>query len=164
MRPSGDQGRITVLVVGYFVVVVALVGVVGSIAAVQTARQRLVSLADAAALEACQAVDEQAYYRAGLARTGAGAGAGGTGGGADGTLPLTDAGVRAAVAQSLAAAGAQERFPSLELGPATGSPDGATAQVELSAVVDVPMLPETLRDAVGGVPITVLSRARAPLG
>lgn len=163
MRPSGDQGRITVLVVGYFVVVVALVGVVGSIAAVQTARQRLVALADAAALEASQAVDEQAYYRAGLVRTGAAAGGVGVGG-AEGALPLTDAGVRAAATQSLAAAGAQERFPSLVLGPATGSPDGATAQVEVSAVVDVPMLPATLRDAVGGVPITVLSRARAPLG
>lgn len=153
MRPSGDEGRITVLVVGYFVVVAALVGVVGSVAAVQTARQRLVALADAAALEASQAVDEQAYYRAGLA---------GPAGG--GSLPLTDAGVRAAAAQSLAAADAQGRFPSLVLGPATGTPDGATAQVELSAVVDAPMLPVTVRDTVGGVPITVLSRARAPLG
>ena len=156
MRPSGDAGRITVLVVGYFVVVVLLVGVVGTVAAVQTARQRLVALADAAALEASQAVDEQAYYRAGLAPAGAAAGGG--------ALPLTDAGVRAAATQSLVAADAQERFPSLVLGPATGSPDGATAQVELSAVVDVPMLPATVRDAVGGVPVTVLSRARAPLG
>ena len=157
MRPSGDAGRITVLVVGYFVVVAALVGVVGGVAAVQTARQRLVALADAAALEASQAVDEQAYYRAGLARAGP-VGAGG------GAVPLTDAGVRAAATRSLLAGGAQERFPSLVLGPATGSPDGATAQVELSAVVDVPVLPVTIRDAVGGVPITVLSRARAPLG
>lgn len=155
VRASGDAGRITVLVVGYFVVVALLVAVVGGIATVQTARQRLVALADAAAVEASQAVDEQAYYRTGLAPTGAG--------GVQ-ALPLTDAGVRAAAVQNLAAARADERFPTLVLGPATGSPDGATAQVELSVVVDVPMVPAVVGDAVGGVPITVLSRARAPLG
>lgn len=152
---SGDAGRITVLVVGYFVVVVLLVSVVGGIAAVQTARQRLVALADAAAVEASQAVDEQAYYRDGLVPAG--------GGGVQ-ALPLTGAGVRAAAEQNLTAARAGERFPTLVLGPATGSPDGATAQVELSAVVAVPMLPASIGDVVGGVPITVLSRARAPLG
>lgn len=157
VRASGDDGRITVLVVGYFVVVALLVSVVGGIAAVQTARQRLVALADGAAVEASQAVDEQTYYRAGLVPAG-------EGGGGVQALPLTDAGVRAAAEQNLVAARADERFPTLVLGPATGSPDGATAQVELSAVVAVPMLPASIGDVVGGVPITVLSRARAPLG
>lgn len=153
---AGDDGRITVLVVGYFVVVVLLVGVVAGIAALQTARQRLVALADAAAVEACQAVDEDAYYRAGLAPVAGAAG--------PRALPLTDEGVQEAARQSLVAAEAQEAFPSLELGVATGSPDGATAQVELVATVDVPVLPPSIGAAVGGVPITVLSRARAPLG
>lgn len=154
VQASGDAGRITVLVVGYFVVVALLVSVVAGIAAVQTARQRLVALADSAAVEASQAVDEQTYYRVGLAPARGGAQA----------LPLSDAGVRAAAAANLTAAAADERFPTLVLGPATGSPDGATAQVELSVVVDVPMVPAIIGDAVGGVPITVLSRARAPLG
>lgn len=145
---SGDGGRITVLVLGYFVVVALLLGVVGGIASVQTARQRLLGLADAAALQASQAVDEPAYYAAGASA---------------GAPPLSDEAVVASVEAALAAAGAQGDFPTLTVGPLTGSPDGVSAQVQLSVVLDVPMVPATVDDMVGGVPVSVLARARSPL-
>lgn len=144
----GDDGRITVLVLGYFVVVALLLGVVGGIASVQTARQRLLALADAAALEASQAIDETAYYAGGV-------GAGGA--------PLSDVAVAASVEEALAAAGAAQDFPTLTVGGLTGSPDGVTAQVQLSVVLDVPMVPATIGDLVGGVPVSVLARARSPV-
>ncbi len=148
MAPRGDEGRITVLVLGYFVVIALLVGVVGGIAAVQSARHRLLSVADAAALEASQALDEPGYYAVGAS---------------GGAPPLTDGSVVAAVEEALVAGGAAEDFPTLEVGPLTGSPDGISAQVQLSVVLDVPMVPASVDELAGGVPVTVLSRARSPL-
>ncbi len=148
VAPRDDAGRITVLVLGYFVVVATLLGVVGGIASVQTARHRLVAMADAAALEASQALDETAYYATGASAEG---------------LPLSDESVTAAVEEALVATDAAADFPTLTVGALTGSPDGVSAQVQLTVVLDVPMVPATVDELVGGVPVTVVSRARSPL-
>lgn len=139
------------LVLGYFVVVVALLGVVAGVAGVQTQRQRLFALADAAALDAADALAVDAYYAGGLGPAAPGAV----------EVPLTDASVLAAVQEHLAGAGAVGRFEALAVLPGTGSPDGATAQVVLRAVATPPLLPRVVQGWAGGVPITVTARARA---
>lgn len=150
-RLLGDDGRITLLVLGYFVVIAALLGVVAGIASVQTERQRLFALADAAALDAADDLAEDAYFAGGV---------GGVGG-AEGVVVLTDAGVRASVEAHLASVGAGERFEALTVSALTGTPDGATAQVVLTAVADPATVPVMVSAVTGGVPITVTARARA---
>ncbi len=154
-RCERDDGRITVLVLGYFAVVAALLGVVAGVAGVQVERQRLFALADAAALDAADALAVEAYYAEGLAGAGAGAGAGGAG------VPLTDASVRASVEQHLAEVGAAGRFEGLAVSGLTGTPDGATAEVVLTAVATPPMVPAAVDEWTGGVPLVVTARARS---
>ncbi len=153
-RCERDDGRITVLVLGYFAVVAALLGVVAGVAGVQVERQRLFALADAAALDAADALAVEAYYAEGL--TGAGAGAAGGAG-----VPLTDASVRASVEQHLAEVGAAGRFEGLTVSGLTGTPDGATAEVVLTAVATPPMVPAAVDEWTGGVPLVVTARARS---
>lgn len=150
-RDRADEGRITILVIGYFAVVALLVCVVVGVAGVQTQRQRLFALADAAALDAADALAEDAYFTTGL-----GPGAA--------PLPLTDATVRASVEAHLADAGAAGRFDALTVAAGTGSPDGVTAQVVLSAVATPPMVPAAVNAWTGGVPVTVTARARSATG
>jgi len=145
---TGDEGRITILVLGYFLVVAVLLGVVVGIAGVQVQRQRLFALADAAALDAADALAVEAYYGTGL-EPGATA------------LPLTDESVRASVDAHLAGVGAASRFDGLAVAGGTGTLDGVTAQVQLTAVATPPMVPRVVNTFVGGVPITVTARARS---
>lgn len=160
----GDEGRITILVLGYFVVIAVLLGVVVGVASVQTERQRLFAVADAAALDAADALAVDAYFRDGLGVDGApGAAAAGAGAGAV-AVPLTDASVRASVEAYLGAVGAAGRFEGLTVSALTGTPDGSTAQVVLSAVATPAMLPRVVDERAGGVPITVTARARASEG
>ena len=158
--PRGDEGRITILVLGYFVVIVVLLGVVVGVASVQTERQRLFAVADAAALDAADAVAVDTYFQDGL-------GAGALGAGADAgavVVPLTDASVRASVEAHLGAVGAAGRFEDLTVSGLTGTSDGSTAQVVLSAVATPAMVPRVVDEWAGGVPITVTARARATQG
>ncbi len=146
----GDDGRITLLVLGYFLVVAVLLGVVTGVAGVQTERQRLFAVADAAALDAADALAADAYFTGGLP-------AGPV------RVPLTDASVRAGAEQHLAEVGAGARFDRFALVSA-GTADGVTAEVVLSAVATPPMVPAAVNTWTGGVPITVTARARASAG
>jgi hypothetical protein len=146
----GDEGQVALLVLVYFLVAGLLVLVVGAATQVHLARGRLLALADAAALDAADALDEPTYYARG-AEPGAG-------------VPLTDATVRDSVDSYLALVGAPDRFDAFAVAATTGTPDGVTAQVVLRARVRPPLLPAALaRGWAAGVPVSVTSRARAGL-
>lgn len=147
----GDDGQVALLVLGYAVLALAVVLVFTAASAVHLERKRLWALADAAAVGAADAVDREAYYGGGSSLA--------TG------VPLTDDGVRSAVLDHLRTSGAGAGFAHLRVGPATGTPDGRTAQVQLVATAEVPvigLLPGTSATR-GPLQISVTSRARTAL-
>jgi hypothetical protein len=141
------------LVVVYTLISFSLVTVVVSASAVHLARHRLLSVADAAALDAADALDRPGFY--GSADRPAGPGTG------DRVVPLSDASVRDSVRAYLADSGAAGRFTGLAVAGPTGTPDGSTAEVTLTAVVRLPMVGAVLAPWTDGVPIRVTAHARA---
>jgi hypothetical protein len=120
-----DDGQLTLLIIG-FVAIAALLVIVGADASkVFLAQRALSSAADAAALDASQAVDKQAIYA-------------GTAGGCGGLLPLDDAEAahRAALAVDDEAASLRNTFATL--GAPQTSVSGGTVAVHLSGRVAVP--------------------------
>ncbi|HET9655941.1 MAG TPA: pilus assembly protein TadG-related protein [Kineosporiaceae bacterium] len=151
-RQRGDQGQVTLLILGYTLIAFAVVTVVAGASAVHLGRHRLLAVADAAALDAADALDRQGFY-------------GHTASGPAGTGPtpvvrLSDASVRDSVRRYLADVGAEQRFRSLGVTDPTGSPDGTTAEVTLTAVVPLPLVGAVLAPWADGVPIRVTARAR----
>jgi hypothetical protein len=61
-RPVGDDGTITLLVVGLVVIATLLISVAIDVSMVFLARQRMASQADGAALAAAQQVDDARYF------------------------------------------------------------------------------------------------------
>ena len=151
VRPHGEDGQVALLVLGYAVLALVLVLVVTAASAVHLERKRLWALADAAAGDAADAVDLEAYYGGREALV--------TG------VPLTDEGVRAAVQEHLRRAGAAQRFEHLGVGPGTGTTDGRTAEVQLVATARVPVLGLLPGQSATGGPLvlSVTSRARTVL-
>ena len=145
---AGDEGRIALLSLVFALIATLLVLVVVSASAVHLQRKRLYAVADAAAADAADAVDQRSYYAAG-------------GGLVDGAVPLTDASVRASVAAYLAAN--DPGVAGLAVGPATGSPDGRTAEVVLTARLLPPFAAFVPGPFARGVPARVTSRATALL-
>ena len=152
-RRRDDQGQVTLLVLVYALIALGLVTVVVSASAVHLGRHRLLSVADAAALDAADALDRPGFY-----------GAGGRPGGprtGERVVRLSDESVRQSVRAYLADSGADARFTRLTVADPTGTPDGATAEVTLTAVVRLPMVGAVLAPWRDGVPVTVTARARA---
>ena len=145
---DGDEGRIALLSLGFALVALVLVLLVVSASAVHLQRVRLFALADAAAADAADALDEGAYY-------------GGGGGLVDGAVPLSDASVRASAQRYLGAAGAD--LPGVRVAAGTGSPDGRTAVVVLGASVVPPFAALVPARFAGGVELRASSRAVARL-
>ena len=142
---DADTGQITVLVLGFAVTVLLLAVVVMGVTAVYVGERKLQVLADNAALAAADTFVE---LRPGAA-------------GAPPSTVLDDDAVAGAAAAYLDTVGAWAQTPGLSLAPPTGSPDGRTAEVTLSAVVHPPVVNLLVPD---GVPITATSEARARLG
>ncbi|QFG69048.1 hypothetical protein [Ornithinimicrobium pratense] len=107
----------------------------------------LLDAADAAALDASDALVEERAY-------GEGIGAG---------VPLTDASVQAAAGAYLATRPLPGRVAAWSLGPGTGSPDGRTAVVVLTGQAQIPVVSPVLSAFGGGVSVTVTSSARSDL-
>lgn len=61
-RPSGDDGQLTLLVIGFTMVAAMMIAVAIDASVVFLARQRLASQADGAALAAAQRMDDGAYF------------------------------------------------------------------------------------------------------
>jgi len=148
VRRGDDEGRIALLSLVFALIAVLLVLTVVSASAVHLQRKRLFAVADAAAADAADAVDERSYY--------AGGGVAG-----DGSVPLTDAGVRASVAAYLA--DADPGLAGLAVEPGTGSPDGRTAEVVLTARLVPPFAAFVPGPFAQGVRAQVTSRAAALL-
>lgn len=147
-----DEGSVLLLTLGYAVVALLLVTVVAGASTVHLQRKQLLAVADAAALDAADAVDRAAYYAA--LESGADLDA----------VPLTDATVRNAAASAVGSSPAAARLDDVRLGPATGTPDGVTAVVELTAQARLPIVSPVLEAWSGGIPLRVQSQATAPLG
>lgn len=132
----------------YGLVAVLLVLVVVAASAVHLDRKRLLGLADAAALDAADAVDEAAYFEATAQTEGIDA------------VPVTDATVRDSVVAYLRRQDAPSRFVDLAVDvSATGTPDGESAVVVLTAR-SVPLLPDAVAGRFGaGVPLRVTASA-----
>jgi uncharacterized membrane protein len=175
------------LLVGYLSVALLLVVVVVDITAVHLQRHRLYAVADAAALDAADALDADRYYGHTAASNSADAAptadpASGTAAASDSTSgtaaasdstsgtaghgaviepELTDQRVRAAAASYLADVGDLSRLTDLTLVEPTGSSDGRTAEVSLTATARLPLVGGVVSRWRGGVPIRASSLARA---
>lgn len=144
---GGEEGQISVLILGLFVVVLVFILGAVDVTAAQLARMRLLDTADSIALGAADALDTGAVY----------------GGGVDGPLVLSDASVREAAAAQLARTPRPAGLSDWGMLEPTGTTDGATAEVTLRGHATLPMTGWILESLGGGVTITVTSRARAPL-
>lgn len=148
-RATGrDDGQVLLLALVYGLIAVLLVLVVIAASAVHLDRKRLLALADAAALDAADALDEPAYFE--VTERAAGIDA----------VPVSDASVRQAVTAYLQRQDAPSRFTDLSVDmSATGTSDGTTAVVVLTAR-SLPLLPEQFAGRYGaGVPLRVTASA-----
>jgi Flp pilus assembly protein TadG len=147
LRPDGregDSGQLLLLVLAYFTIACALVGVAVDASAYFLAQRSLSATADGAALAAAQSVDERSVYGSdrGLA-----------------ALPLSATGVGRSVQRYLVDDDAYARFP--DLVPAS-STDGVTVTVRLRVSVPLPFSGAFLRLR-GPADLAVTADARAPL-
>jgi len=148
-RSSGgrDDGQISVLILGLFVIAAMLIVGGVDVTAAQLARVRLIDAADAMALDAADALDERA----------------GDGRGLEQGVALTTTSVVTAAQAHLAARPAPDGVSAWRLLPGTGTVDGQSATVVLEGVVDLPITGGMLGALGRSVTIQVQSRARAPL-
>ncbi|PYG00436.1 hypothetical protein SAMN05216184_1036 [Georgenia satyanarayanai] len=141
---DGESGQIMLLSLGFGVLALALVLVVAAASSVYLERKQLLALADGAAADAADAIDYGLYYA----------------GERDG-LPLSDSSVHAAVGEHLQESAAAGSFHGLGVAGATGTSDGRTAQVTLTAVARPAVVPWVLVPWSDGFSISVTSSARA---
>jgi uncharacterized membrane protein len=146
-----DDGQILPLVIAYVLIALALVVVAVDITAVHLQRQRLFSLADAAALDAADALDRSQFYSQG-AQTAPGAAA---------AVPLTDQTVRSSAERYVVAAAPLARVAEVAVDRPTGSPDGVTAEVTLVGRATLPLFSFASVRWADGVPLRATARARA---
>ncbi|HST86519.1 MAG TPA: pilus assembly protein TadG-related protein [Kineosporiaceae bacterium] len=149
---GNDDGQILPLVIAYVLIAFALVVVAVNITAVHLQRQRLFSLADAAALDAADALDRSRFYSQG-AQT--------VSGDAAVAVPLTDLTVRSSAERYVVAAAPLARVADVAVDRPTGSPDGVTAEVTLVGRATLPLFSFASVRWSDGVPLRATARARA---
>lgn len=142
-----DGGQIGILILGLFCLVLVLILGAVDVTAAQLARMRLLDAADAAALDAADAIDERAAYESGVLDS----------------LALTGGSVRQAAESHLVRVPRPPGITAWSVVPETGTTDGATAVVTLQGTATLPMSGWILQSLGGSLTITVTSRARAPL-
>ena len=147
-RPSGsathrDSGQVGVLIIGYTLLALLTVTVMAAASSVYIGQKKLLSAADGAAVAAADTFSLGAS----------------TPGDAPAAVLNADA-VQAAVRTYLAETGAGGRFAELAVGEETGTADGRTARVVLTARVHPPIVNFLVPD---GIPVTAVSEARARL-
>ncbi|CAN5875587.1 hypothetical protein BH20ACT6_BH20ACT6_16160 [soil metagenome] len=126
MRPvtaPTERGTVTVLVVGFVVVVAMLVAVVVDASAAYLQRQAMHSLADGAALAAADGAQGEQVYTSGLGEQ----------------AQIDPTAARTQVAAYLSATGAAAEHPGLRW---QVSSDGTVVSVRVSAPLDLPISPE----------------------
>lgn len=145
MKGRADDGQVALLVLVYTLISLSLVAVTVDATAVHLARTQLLDAADAAALDASDALDDAAVYRDGVTDD----------------LPLTTASVLEQARTYLSSYDVPTRLDRVELGEGTGSTDGRSATIELSGRVRLPIAASVVAAWKGGVTVTVTSTARS---
>lgn len=140
----GEDGQLMVLIIGYALLALLVTTAVAGASSVYLEHKKLLSLADAASVAAADS------FTLGQLETSAGSP----------TAVLSAGRVRSTAADYLNRTGAYGRFSGLAVAPATGSPDGSTAVVVLSAAVHPPVVNFLVPD---GVRIEATSTARSRL-
>ncbi|MEN3344535.1 MAG: hypothetical protein V7635_1111 [Arthrobacter sp.] len=133
-----------VLIIGYVLLALLLATVVAAASSVYIEHKKLLSLADGASVAAADS------FTLGQLESAAGSP----------TAILSGARVRSAAVAYLDRTAAFTRFSGLAVAPATGSPDGSTAVVVLSAAVHPPVVNFLVPD---GIRIEASSTARSRL-
>ena len=145
MREStSEDGLITVMIIGYVALALLVATVVMGISSVYLEHKRLLSLADGASLAAADS------YTLGEVATQGGSP----------SAVLNPARVRSVAADFVARSPASARFGALAVAGATGTPDGSTAVVVLTAAVHPPVVNFLVPD---GILIEATSTARSRL-
>ena len=138
MRRSDEQGQVTLLVIGFAAILVMAIVMVVDASAAYLQRQGLDNLADGAALHGAD-LGSAGVYAEGLPE--------------DRLLQQSDA-VREAVRDYLRAAGADRRFPGIDVAVAVNAVDRSVT-VTLRAPLDLPlMLPDWSTSPVVGASST----------
>lgn len=137
---DGERGGILALTLGVLGVAALLIVVVAVASSVYLDRRELLALADTTAAHAATRIDPAAY--------------------AEGTIMLTDQGVRTAALDFLASAPSSVTdLPGLALVEPTGASGATTAQVTLTAYSRPAFLPWLLMPWSDGIAMTVTSSA-----
>lgn len=147
LRDGRERGQISMLIVFLFVTVAVLILGGIDLTCAQLARVRLLDAADAAALDAADAVDTKVVY----------------GGGVTDTVPLSDATVWNAASAYLGRRDKPTGVTAWHLVGGTGTPDGRSADVVLSGTVALPVSGIVMDWLGKSVTITVAAHASAPL-
>ncbi|MEG3615563.1 hypothetical protein [Isoptericola haloaureus] len=150
MTTRQEEGRIMLLTAGFVAVGLMLVGMVASAASVHLDRKHLFDLADSLAVAGADSMSQATYYGEATAPD------------ATGVLTLTDAGVRTAVVEHLAAQPTSSA-PGLRGVRVTEAvtPDGRSARVSLVGSSHPPLV-RWFTDAFGaGITVTATATARA---
>ena len=142
-----DRGQVSVLILGIFGIVLLLIVGGIDVTATQIARTRLLDAADAAALDAADALDAPGAYAGGFGPS----------------VTVSSATVQDTAARNLASRPRPSGISSWTTAAGTGTTDGQTAVVVLQGVADLPLTDGILAALGGSVTITVEARARAPL-
>ena len=146
-RP-GDDGQVTLLLLGFVLLAVALITVVVAATGVHLDRKRLLDLADLATLDAADSVTDGGYFAAGAAPAASG-------------VPLTSEAVRASVEQYVRDhPDPAARWSAVQVLDAR-TRDGRTAEIRLVAVSRLALVGPLLAPWTDGVRIEATATARA---
>jgi uncharacterized membrane protein len=140
-RRRADDGQITLLIIGFVMIVVLAVGVVANASKAFVYRRSLASWADGAAIAAAQSVAEDVVYAGPVVEE----------------LPISPSDARRAVDDYVARNGLGRRFDALRVEVGV-DPAAATVTVEFAAWV-----PLMLSGDAAGIPISAAATATAPL-
>ncbi|MGK3649351.1 pilus assembly protein TadG-related protein [Pseudarthrobacter enclensis] len=141
---TDENGQLTVMIIGYVTLALLVATVMIGISSVYLEHKRLLSLADGASLAAADS-----YTLGEVASQGGSPSA-----------VLNPARVRAVAADFVSRSPASARFQGLAVTGATGTPDGSTAVVVLTAEVHPPVVNFLVP---GGIAIEATSTARSRL-